>query len=792
VPTLKVISRVTSDRVLAFGGTLGGRIIKDKTFFFGSWQSSREQNAAPQLATVPTPSLRQGIFPGRVNDPVTKNPYPNNTIPQSQWDPVAAGLFALYPLPNLPGAVRNFIFNPKEKVSSDNYTVKIDHHFSPTDYLFGRVSQGWGENFLPTALPPPANQQGFVDLSPRQVMFSETHTFSSNKVNEFRLAQVYTHNNQDLLGPRLNEQYGIQGTLDTPKIKGLPQFTITGFSTLGTAAPGTAPIAATGSGNFPADKSGKIWQLLDSFSWIRGRHSIKFGVDLQRVTMYVYATNSARPNFTFNGQYTGNALGDFLTGYINNTGTSQQQVDTIEQRLYNGYIADDWKATSTLTLNIGVRYELSTPFDEEFNRISNFVTDSGPCFDQLITTVDMKRCGLPRQLTKYDYNNIAPRLGFAWQGIKNTVVRGGAGIFYGRDEDLGIARRLPNNPPWITSATFVGDQNNPAFLLKNGFPANALSLASGSADVNNFPFNFPMPSVLQWNVNVEHQFGGNFVAQIGYTGSGGKHLPGVVAVNQAFPGTGNVNARRPYFGWGNVQSYNPYIASTYNALVAKLERRFARGMSFLGAYTYGHSIDGGGNNNDANDPGPQDARNTAAQKGNSNFDIRHRLALSGIYQVPVGKGHGPISALVRNWQFVGLFAVQGGQPFTVTASTDPTATGTTARPNRLGDGALPSDQRNLNHWFDLTAFAPATCVCFGNSGRNILRSPGLTSFDASIGREFALRERVHLKLRVESFNLINHVNLGLPNMVIGNAQAGVISTVTTPERQNQVAAKIVF
>jgi hypothetical protein len=241
-----------------------------------------------------------------------------------------------------------------------------------------------------------------------------------------------------------------------------------------------------------------------------------------------------------------------------------------------------------------------------------------------------------------------------------------------------------------------------------------------------------------------------------------------------------------------VQSYNPYIDSTYHALIAKLERRFARGMSMLAAYTYAHSIDGGGNNNDANDPAPQDARDTAAQKGNSNFDIRHRLALSGVYQVPWGKSPGAVSALIRNWQFVGLFAAQSGQPFTVTASTDPTATGATARPNRLRDGALAADQRNVNHWFDLTAFAPATCVCFGNSGRNILRAPGLTSLDFAISREFTLRERVHLKIRAESFNLMNHVNLGLPNMVIGNAQAGIIGTVTTPERQNQLAAKILF
>ncbi len=560
-----------------FGATIGGPIVKDRTFYFGSWQSSREVNAAPQIGSVPTPAMRQGIF-AKVTDPTTHAPFANNTIPENRWDSAAKKLLPLFPSPNLPGSV---------------------------------------------------------------IMVSETHTLAPNKVNEFRLGLVFSRNNQDVLGPRLFDQFGINGTLDTPKIKGLPVFAITGLSSLGTTAPGSTPIAASGSGNFPSDKSGKIWQLLDNVSWVHDRHTIKVGVDLQRVTMFVYATNSARPTFNFNGTYTGSALGDFLLGYINNTSTSQQQVDTIQQRIYNGYIQDDWKATSRLTLNLGLRYELSTPFVEEFDRQSNFVLDSGPCYLQLITVADRGRCGLPRALTRTDYNNFAPRVGLAYQATAKTVVRSGFGIFYGRDEDLGIIRRLPNNPPFITSATFAGDQTNPAFLLMNGFPANALSLASGSADVNNFPFDFPIPYVVQWNLNVQRELPGNFLTQIGYTGSEAHKLPGVIAVNQPFPGTGNVNARRPYQGYGNIQSYNPYINSTYNALLAKLERRFARGMALLASYTYGHSIDGGANQNDTNDPGPQDARNVRAQKGRSPLRSARTPAERTPPRAPIGFATAP-------------------------------------------------------------------------------------------------------------------------------------------------------
>lgn len=676
-----------------FGATAGGRIVEDRTFFFAAWQSSREVNAAPQIASVPTPAMRQGIFPARVTDPASRMPFPNNTIPQTQWDSVAARLLSLYPAPNLEGIVRNYFYNPKERVSSDQYSIRADHRFGSKDSMFARISQSFGRNRLPTTLPEPANQQGAVELTARSIMLSETHTLTANKVNEFRVGMVFSRNNQDLTGPRLFDEFGIKGALDTPKIKGLPNFTITGLSNLGTTAPGNTPIPASGSGNFPADKSGKVWQLLDNTSWVHNRHTLKFGVDLQRVTMFVYATNAARPGFTFNGTYTGSGLGDFLLGQVFTSSTSQQQVDTIEQRVYNGYVQDDWKATNRLTLNLGMRYELPTPFVEEFDRQSNFVLDSGPCYLQIVTVAERGRCGLPRALTRTDYNNFAPRAGLAYQASTTIVIRSGFGIFYGRDEDIGIQRRLPNNPPFITSATFAGDQITPAFLLRNGLPANALSLAGGSSDVNSFPFHFPIPYVVQWNLNVQRQLPGNFVAQVAYTGSEAHKLPSVVNVNQAFPGTGNVNARRPYKGFSNIQMYGPFLNSKYNALLGRLERRFAQGMTLLASYTYGHSIDGGGNQNDTNDPGPQDARNLSAHKGASNFDVRHRFVLSGLYQLPFGKSNGVLAPVVRNWQLSGIYSVQTGQPFTVTLSTDPTGTNVTARPLRLRDGSLASDGR---------------------------------------------------------------------------------------------------
>ncbi|MBI4909195.1 MAG: TonB-dependent receptor [Acidobacteria bacterium] len=779
-----------------FGATLGGRVVKDRTFFFGSWQSSREVNAAPQIGSVPTASMRQGIFPGRVTDPTNgKTPFPNNTIPASRWDPVSAKLLPLYPSENIQGpsaGVRNFTYNPKERLKADGYNLRIDHRLGSRDSMFGRISQGWNDNRLPTTLPEPANQSGVTELTARQIMFSETHTVSSNKVNEFRIGFVYTGEDQDILTERLFEQYGIKGTVEAPRIKGLPQFTINGLSTLGTAGPGVAPIAATGSGNFPLEKSGKVWQLMDNFSWVKSRHTVKFGIDFSRVTMFAYATNSARPNFNFNSTYTGVGLGDFLLGFINTTAISQQQLDTLRQNIYNGYVQDDWKVSTKLTLNFGLRYELPTPFWEHLDRMSNFVLESGPCHYQIILVSDKERCGVGRSLTNTDRNNFAPRVGLAYQIARKTVLRSGFGVFYGRDENYGVAGRLTNNTPFVSAASFAGDQNNPAFLLKDGFPANALSRASGSLNVINFPFNFMTPYVQQWNFNVQQDLGHSLIAQVSYTGSGAHKLYSLWNYNQAFPGTGNVNARRPIQGYATINSYNPFVNSSYHALLGKLERRYSNGISLLTSYTYGHSIDGGGNPNDQSDPALQDARNPRGNKGSSNFDVRHRFVVSGLYQLPFGKSNSPLSQFTRNWQISGIISAQTGNPFTVTSNTDPTGTAITARPDRLRDGTLPSDQRSPTHWFDNTAFATPTCTCFGNSGRQILRAPGFQNVDIGVSRDFVFHERYRVHFRGEAFNLFNHPNFGLPNASIGSPAVGIIGTTVNPERQMQVALKFFF
>lgn len=796
-----------------FGATVGGPVIKDRTFFFGSWQSSREVNAAPQIGSVPTAATGAGDFGAtRIYDPRTTraNPagagfvrdlFPNNIVPKDRWDPVATKLMTLYPTQNLPGTVRNFYYNPKERVYNDQFNGRVDHRLTDRDSLFGRISWISGENTIPSPLPAPANNFSIANPSSQSLAISETHTFGGTKVNEFRFGYVHTLMKQNLTVPRRFGEFGILGALETDKIKGLPVFNINGFSALGSPGPGNLPIPASGGTNFPIEKFGRIFQFIDNFSFVRNRHTFKAGVDMQAVTMFVYATNSARPNFTFNGVYTqnpqaragsGNALADFMLGFTSASTVSTQQLNKLRQAVMQGFFQDDWKVNNKLTLNLGIRYELSKPWVEATDLQANFVLDSGSCYGQLITVADRGQCGLSRALVHTDGNNFAPRAGLAYQANAKTVVRSGFGVFFGRDENVGITRRLPNNPPFTATTQFTSDQINPSIVLATGFPPGSVDPKSVvSPELNSFPLDSVLPYVVQWNVNVEREVAG-LLAQVGYTGSEAHKLYSVINVNQAYPGVGAVNARRPFTSYSGIQRYGPVSHSNYHALLAKLERRFAKGVSLLASYTYGHSIDGGPSGNDQNDPGPQDARNLRAQRGSSSFDVRQRFVVSGFWQLPFGQTKGLLGTLARGWQLSGIASAQTGQPFTVTSNTDPTATGTTARPDRLRDGAWPDDQRSVQRWFDTSAFAVPNCICFGNSGRNILRAPGLMNIDLGLSRTFVLRERVRVQVRSEAFNLLNHPNLGLPGTSFGAAGVGIIGSTITPERQIQVALKLYF
>ncbi len=813
-----------------FGATLGGPIVRNRTFFFGSWQASRAQSTAPAFATVPSADQREGRFGSRpMFDPNTYNPltgsrmlFDNNIILPNRWDNVSRQVMPLYPAPNLPGAANNFFSNQKEKVEPNQYAARVDHQFGPRDTVFTRVVVQQDHNMLPALMPPPTNDPSQVFPHARSAALSETHTFSPGVINEFRYGFTRSSLFQDIDGENLFEKFGIRGAPVTDKVRGLPEFTPTGYSTIGTSGPGARPIPATGSGNLPILKISNVHHITDNVSVLTGRHAIKFGGDLQFVQYNANVTLSARPVFNFDNRFTndplrpattGLSLGDFLLGLPQNVNVSTRGESGQRQRIFQLYVQDDWKITNRLTINAGIRWELPKPFFEVNDRQSNFILEpDSPAFRTVLLAKDAAQGNLGRSLVNTDYNNFAPRVGFAYSATQKTVIRSAAGIFYGRDENIGVNRRLTNNPPFFVRTNFQTGTVNPIIKLDVGLPPGVVDPSRvQNPEVNSYPRDYRTPYVIQWNFNIEHEVMAGTIFQVGYTGSGGRKLYFPLDMNTPLPGGGAINPRRPIQGYVGILNYAPLVRSSYNALIARLERRFSGGLTFLASYTYGHSLDIGRNQNENGDPGPMNPRNMNLEHASSNYDIRHRFVTSYVWELPFGRGQRWLSGdrkagkfasfiagtVLGGWSVSGITSLQGGLPFTVQLNRDPCNCSSPGRPDRLREGSLQREERTLQRFFDISAFVDPAVITpgvfrFGNSGRSILRGPGAVNFDFGVHRSFAFAERWRLQFRSEFFNLFNTPQFDLPARVIGNPQAGIINSVANPERQIQFALRLTF
>jgi hypothetical protein len=800
-----------------YGATVGGPIVKNRTFLFFAWQSSRISDASPQLAVVPTASQLEGNFTTTIYNPATtapnpngsgsvRTPFPGNHIPVSDFDPVAAKLLTLFPAPNLTGA-NNFFSNQKETVNNDQYIGRLDHRFSEKDTAFARYVANFSTNVLPAVLPPPASSPSVVWPEAHSFAASESHVFTPTLLNEARIGYQETREKQTVLGPRLFDQYGIIGAPDLPNVTGLPTFAVTGLTTIGTTGPGTLQTSATGSGNLPIDKQGRTIQVNDNLTWQHGRHVLKFGFDFQQVTLYAKVTLSARPAYSFSGVYTqnpqsrtgtGNPLADFLLGYTSSSSVSTASDSESRQHIWQGYVQDDWKATSRLTVNAGLRYELPLPFYETSNHYADAILEPGPLYGTLLDASQAGLHGYRRSFVDPNFRNFAPRLGFAYQASPATVVRAAGGIFYARDENVPVADRPTNNPPYYVLSSYTSDQIDPSIILATGFPANAISPTSvKTPSVNSYLKHSPTPYVQQWTLNLQHDFGFGFVGQLTYVGSSTHRLYYPNQIDQPTPGPGAVQARRPFPQFSALHAYAPVVDANYNSLQAQVERRFTNGFSLLAAYTWGHSIDDGPSQVDSV-VAPQYAYDFAAERGNSAYDVRNRLVVSSLYELPFGKGKAFLSdsrvgnAIAGGWLLTGIFSAQSGLSFTPVESVDGSNTGTTQHPNRIGNGNLSSSARTIRHWFDTSAFPTPAQYTFGNSGRNILTGPGFHNVDLGLSRTIPLIERTSLEIRAEAFNIFNTPQFGLPNATLGQSTTAVISSVTNPQRQLQLAAKIHF
>ena len=809
-----------------FGGVLGGPVVKNKTFFFASWERTDENQGEALVTTLPTGVMAGGNFQGAlpIFDPATTTPnaagtiftrtlFANNMIPVSRLDPVAAKLAALLPLPNVASAANNYVSSPSQITRANRIDSRGDQDFSERDKLFLRYSYFTQAFVNPGVLPAPligatGNTQNNHATQALSAAVGETHIFGPNLINELTAgySRIYDNRGDLLSGAFLGPQFGFSGIPYTDGIGGLPSMSISGYSSLGEAT------------NVPNKKIAEVAQLKDSVTWIHGGHTFKFGGQYEWVRSYFDVSSSARGSYAFSGVFTqnpqsrsntGNGFADFLLGDANTATVSTQSIGDVRQRYAAGFVQDDWKVTSKLTFNLGIRYEVWTPRMERNNLQANFLPGSG----QLIFPNNTAPAAIPanrvapipdgigaRTLVRQYDANFAPRLGIAYQIAAHTVLRTGAGIFFASPNFPGVGVTLPGNPPFLISAAYPSDQIHPTITLAGGFPPNALnpqSINLANTSLSAFELDFKPAYVAKWSFGLQQQIS-QFLLEANYVGTRSVHLPDFYNLNQPYPGSGTVASRQPFQGFNTINYTSVVASSNYHALEMRAERRLSHGLQMLASYTYSKAIDIGGEQLDG-DTTLRDARNIEAERSLATFDQRHRFVTSVVYALPVGKGQAVnisnrfVDGIVGHWQVNGIFTAHTGQPFTPELNFSPANSGDN-RPNRIADGNLPADQRSIGRWFDTSAFQAGPSFVFGNAGRNILTGPGAVNLDFSTFKAFPIRplgEQGSLQVRAEFFNVLNHPQFGLPNNTVNIPQGGTITS-ASPMRQIQFGLKLVF
>ena len=800
-----------------FGGALGGPVYlpkvyngRNRTFWFANYQGTRVRKGLTRLFTVPTPGMRVGDFTGLpvVYDPGTtvgntRQPFAGNRVPANRADPVMQKYLPLYPLPSRAGLANNYILNPKYTDNNDQGDIKADHNFSTRDSVMFRYSRGDREFIVPLNVPDvpfngyfAANEFLPQVINNRGAVLSETHTFSPRVINEARIGfnRLYATVTPRSQGKNLATDFGVRGVPNDQQSNGLTVVGITGLSTLGDS--------------FDTRRGQNVFQVLDNLTVISGRHTLKMGFDHRRTQFNLGQGSSPRGVFNYNGVFTQNPAGrtgtgspfaDFLLGYPDGASIGTNVRAGIRVRNYSSFVQDDWKVTAKLTLNIGLRYEYTTPVIEVADRMANF--------NIATNLVVLAKSGSiqDRALANPDRNNFAPRFGLAYQLSPKTVIRMGYGIFHTL-EDAGH-HNPAFNPPFSASFSYPSDQLNPATSLQpaRGFPP--VSFPNGNfnnlfININGRPFDFPAAYSQQWNYTMDRQIGQLHV-EAAYVGNKANKLMANRNINQPLPGPGSVNTRRLFPGWGNITFQETRGNSIYHSLQTKVEKRFSKGHMFLLSHTWAKAIDDSDSTQIATTSGTgnlQDQRNLRAERSRSFQDVRQRFVLSYLYELPFGHGRSlladaspVVDKIVGGWQVNGITFYQSGRAFTISSPTDHSNTGSSnIRPDATGISPdLPANERSPQRFINPAAFAIPAGFAFGNSGRNVGTGPSQTNFDVSVFKNFMFDKEGKRKLqfRAEIFNIMNKPQFQIPNRTFNTPQFGTITETINDNRDVQIALR---
>jgi hypothetical protein len=813
-----------------FGAAVGGPVIHNKTFFFADCQGIRVSQPSPSTSTIPTTALQQMVETGNfanlgstIYNPYStstsgtgatvRNPFPGNQIPSSLLDPAAVKIEKLLPTPTSGGTTANFIYNGTLSQQTDQFDVRVDQNLGASDRLFGRYGYDNSTQVVPGIIPSPVNSGIAIGpylstnaggtstpLLNQSATIGYTRTLSANTVSESHFGLVRWHAQITPLGApyATATALGIPGINLNDKSGGMPAFTVSGYTEIGDNS------------TYPEDSAITTFQVDSALTLIRGSHTIKTGFVFLRHRFNGFSAFPTRGTFDFNGQFTrqigssssATALADFALGAPDAI-TRNILTSTFGMRSFTvaPYIQDSWRVTDRLTAELGLRWEVDAPPYDVHDHWSNLNVTTG----QLLVA---GQNGNGRRLRNIDYNTFAPRLGLAYSltSDKKTILRSGFGISY-VNMDAGGAQLYKNLPYYFSQVVSTDINSAPPTTLKQGLPipvqpslTDQVGLSSGSP--NAWAVNLRQTEILQWSAGIQRQLRSDLILDVTYVGTRGERiLVNSVNLNQSVPGPGAQGPRRPYYlinpNLVNISYRTNAGDSKYESLQVRLDKRFSQGFNFGLSYTYASYLSDAGNPNGGGNSDVQNYACMACNWGPVPDDFKHVFSFNHVLESPFGPGrkyvtHGVAGQILGGWNLNGIWTAHSGMRLTpvLGTSVSNSSGGGTQRPNRTGSGTLASGQ-TIYHWFDTSAFVAPAQYTFGNSGTGLITGPTSFNVDLSLIRNFKLTERFGLSFRAEAFNALNHTNFGSPNVSIGTANAGIISSAASA-RILQLAMKVTF
>ena len=795
-----------------FGFTLGGPIARNKLFFFGDYQATRTERALTQTATVPTARMREGDLSELTGSMTAGNPFvpagcidaANKQVNPACFDPVAARMVNLYPLPNVPGSGffnNNFLSNGILNSDIDQFDVRIDHTITGSDSIFGRYSFQNTDRLEPPVLEDPVASGDFssdILIRGQNLALGYSRILGGTMFNEFRFGYNRVRSDVTHLAFGIDSatEFGIIGVPKDPRFYGgLPNTFIGRVQRIG------GPFFR------PQFQTSQVFQFSDNLTWTKGTHSFKFGGEYRRDRVRYIDLRSLNGEINFSdGRYTNFGFGDFLLGLASNQRLTLFHEPNLYMNGFQLYAQDSWRLTSDLTLNYGLRYEYFTPFFDEDDLLTNIDPATGA-----ILRASSSGSTYDRTLINPDKNDWAPRVSFAWSATPRWVVRGGYGIFYQQTDRYGSESQLGLNLPQLVDASISANSANdpPAMILREGFTP----LSPDNVPINVVQWrvqdpNQDTPIVHQFSFGPEYRLTDDTVVAVEYVGNRIRNGRRLRNMNQGIllnPGSPGVDFPFAQYGYGNafMEQIVTNGRADYDSLQVRGQRRLASGFAYTVAYTLssaeGDFIDHLTAGSGASGNFPQNAHDMGADYGPLPFDMLHRFVASFIYELPWGNGRsvqpaGIVGAIISDWSVNGILTMNSGRPITVGATNlSGTGPGSNFRANCSGDPQPGGFDKTLDHWFDTSVFSAPAANTFGNCGYNTVRGPNFKTMNFSVFRSFPIGGQRRFEFRLETFNLFNWVNFDFPATNVSNQGTfGRITSTLRNPREMQMAVKFYF